>query len=166
MVNFDNLNYSSLYGTTRIVKAFQAGGNQKTDSFTISGTIGAGATTQYRSGFELGVPYDPAIPGEPDSNGVTYPVYIPKPTASIWVNSSTAPNDSSRWFQVGSNPRPITVGSNLGNLNMNVYYGRNTSTSSAPSLFYINFDVYNPYGGTATITSTAISLVAYGFSNS
>lgn len=166
MVNFDDLQYASLYGTTRIVKVFQAGGNQASASLTLSGTVASGATKQYSASFEYGVPYDPPFPGLPDNNGVTQPVYIPKPTLSAWVNSGTSPNSSDRWFQVGSNPRPLTVGSNLGNLNMNVYYARNTSTSTAPSLFFVYFDIYNPYGGTATITSTAINLVAYGFSNS
>lgn len=165
-INFDNLSYCSLYGSTRVVRRLDNNDEVSSGSITLSGVLGAGASTSYLMNFEYGIPYDPAVPGDPDEYGITDSTAIPYPSVAAYVNSGLAPNDSTRWFLVGSNPRPLTVPSSAGNLNMNVYSFQNVSTSAAPTTFWIKFDIFNPYGVAATITSNTISCLIYGFSSS
>lgn len=164
-VDFDDVNYCSLYGTTRVVPSF-LGSEYTSQSVSITGSVSAGGSAFFYASFEYGVPYDPAIPGDPDDNGITDPTAIPLPSFTAYVSSGTSPNNGNNWFQVDTNPRPLTLPSSLGNLNMNIYTYRNNSTASAPTLYTVVFLVYNPYGGTATITPTTVNVIGYGFSNS
>lgn len=150
-INFDDLLYCSVYGSTMALP-------QQSGTTTISGILGAGASTNFEIYFEFGRRFD-SFPDPPA-------IYIPKPTVSIFLNSSTAPNDSARWYKVGSNPRPFTLGSSAGDLTMTIGMARYVATSSAPALYNIQFTVFNPYGVTATITTTVINYIAYAFANS
>ena len=127
-------------------------------SITISGSIGPGASTIFDGYFELGRAFG-SFPDPPE-------IYIPRPTTTVYVNSATAPNNAARWYKVGNNPRPLILGSSAGDLNLNISISRFSSTASAPALYDIQFLVYNPYGVTATMTTTVINYIAYAFANS
>ena len=150
-ITFDDLLYCSVYGSTMALP-------QQSGTTTLSGVIASGGSTIFDIYVELGRPYD------------TYPdppaIAIPTPTISIMLNSPTAPNDSSRWYKVGTNPRPFTLGSSAGDLTLTIAMKRFASTNSTPSLWVVNMTAYNPYGGSATITATTINYLAYGFANS
>lgn len=150
-INFDDLLYCSVYGSTMALP-------QQSGTTTISGTIGAGASAIFDIYVELGRPFG-SFPDPPA-------ILIPNPTITILLNSSTAPNNSSRWYKVGSNPRPFTLGSTAGDLNLTIGMKRFGTTSSTPAMFNVFMTVYNPYGVSATITANTISYIAYGFANS
>lgn len=164
-IDFDLLNYCSIYGTTRVVPTF-LGDDTTTQTVILTGSLAAGGYATFSVYFEYGCPYDPAVPGTVDSNGVFGATYIPLPSFSAYVSSSTSPNTAGRWFEVGNSPRPLTCPSSAGNLNLNIYTLMGTATSSNPTLYIVNFEVSNPYGVTATITDQPITVVGYGFSNS
>lgn len=150
-ITFDDLLYCSVYGSTMALP-------QQSGSATLSGVIGAGGSTNFDIFIELGRPFG-AFPDPPS-------ISIPNPTISILLNSPTAPNDSTRWYKVGSNPRPFTLGSSAGDLTLTIAMKRFGSTSSAPTLYNVIMTAYNPYGVSATITSTVVNYYAYGFANS
>lgn len=150
-INFDNLLYCSVYGSSMALPKVQS-------SVTISGSIGAGGSTTFDGYFELGRAFG-SFPDPPA-------IYIPKPTVTAYVNSATAPNNAARWYKVGTNPRPLILSSSAGDLNLTISMYRFNSTASAPALYDIQFTVFNPYGVTATITTTVINYIAYGFANS
>lgn len=150
-ITFDDLLYCSVYGSTMALP-------QQSGSKTLSGVLGAGASTNFEIYFEFGRRFD-SFPDPPA-------IYIPKPTVSVFLNSPTAPNDSSRWYKVGSNPRPFTLGSSAGDLTLTIGMARYVATSSAPALYVVIMTAYNPYGVSATITPTVISYLGYGFANS
>ncbi len=150
-INFDNLLYCSVYGSSMALPKTQS-------AVTLSGSIGAGGSTIFNGYFELGRAFG-SFPDPPA-------IYIPRPTVTVYVNSATAPNNASRWYKVGNNPRPLILGSSAGDLNLTISISRFSSTASAPALYNIEFLVYNPYGVTATITTTVINYLAYAFANS
>ena len=150
-INFDNLLYCSVYGSSMALPKVQS-------SVTISGSIGAGGSTNFDGYFELGRAFG-SFPDPPA-------IYIPKPTVTAYVNSATAPNNASRWYKVGTNPRPFILGSSAGDLNLTISMYRLNSTASSPALYNIEFSVYNAHDVTATITTTVINYIAYAFANS
>ena len=150
-INFDNLLYCSVYGSSMALPKVQS-------SVTISGSIGADSGTLFNGYFELGRAFG-SFPDPPA-------IYIPKPTVTAYVNSATAPNNAARWYKVGTNPRPLILSSSAGDLNLTISMYRFNSTASAPALYDIQFTVFNPYGVTATITTTVINYIAYAFANS
>lgn len=150
-INFDNLLYCSVYGSSMALPKTQS-------AVTLSGSIGAGGSTIFNGYFELGRAFG-SFPDPPA-------IYIPRPTVTVYVNSTTAPNNASRWYKVGNNPRPLILGSSAGDLNLTISISRFSSTASAPALYNIEFLVYNPYGVTATITTTVVNYLAYAFANS
>lgn len=150
-INFDDLLYCSVYGSTMALPT-------QSNSTTLSGVIGAGGSTIFDIYVELGRPFD-TFPDPPS-------ISIPNPTINILLNSQTAPNNPARWYKVGSNPRPFTLGSSAGDLTLTIGMARYVATSSAPALYVVIMTAYNPYGVSATITPTVISYLAYGFANS
>ena len=150
-INFDNLLYCSVYGSTMALP-------QQSGSTTISGVLDAGGSYNYNIYVEFGRAFG-ALPDPPA-------IYIPNSTATILLNSPTSPNDSTRWYKVGNEPRPFILGSSAGNLNLTISSIKNTSTASAPTQYIVTMTAFNPYDVTATITTTVINYIAYGFANS
>lgn len=164
-VDFTKLSYSSIYGFTRVIPRYGTTTDSSSQTQTISGTIAAFSDLNFDFYFEYGIPYNPATPGQPDANGITQSTTIPDASIVAYINSTTSPNNSSRWYRVGANPRPIIIGSSGGDLNTNVTVFRNTSTNSAPTLFIVRCLVINPYGSTVTITPNNVTVLAYGLSS-